>query len=65
MEKSFELIRHVIADRLLKCSLMVGKLFQGAKTCSEKELTYTNTAIMQIQFVGLTSCVNSAKSWLK
>jgi len=30
MEKSVELIRYLKEKRLLKCSLVAGKLFQGA-----------------------------------
>jgi len=37
MEKSVELIRYLKEERLLKCSLVAGKLVQGAITHSEKK----------------------------
>jgi len=57
MENSVELLRYVKEERLLKCLLMAGKLFQGVKTRSEKRYVYINTAIMRIKFVGMTSSV--------
>jgi len=41
MEKSVELIRNLKEERILKCSLVAGKLFQGAITRSEKR-TYVH-----------------------
>jgi len=36
MKKSVELIRYLKEERLLKCSLVAGKLIQGAITRSKK-----------------------------
>jgi len=41
MEKSVELLRYVKEERLLKCSLVARKLFQGAITRLEKK-TYVH-----------------------
>jgi len=38
MEKSVELTRYLKEERLLKCSLVAGKLLQGLITRSEKSL---------------------------
>jgi len=41
MGKLVELVRYLKEERLLKCSLVAGKLFQGAITSSEKR-TYVH-----------------------
>jgi len=41
MEKTVELMRYLKEERLLKCTRVAGKLFQGAITLSEKR-TYVH-----------------------